>query len=87
MFMLDLMQDMLNNEKSDELPLFSSQVLSALDDASEKTFLCSQRDVSKIGIEEKNLVALLGFIVEQALVRKTWLKKKNLYLVVFFVSL
>uniref|UniRef100_A0A7I4AAP3 Uncharacterized protein n=1 Tax=Physcomitrium patens TaxID=3218 RepID=A0A7I4AAP3_PHYPA len=76
MFMLDLMQDMLNNEKSDELPLFSSQVLSALDDASEKTFLCSQRDVSKIGIEEKNLVALLGFIVEQALV-KAWMADKD----------
>uniref|UniRef100_A0A7I4EZI7 C2H2-type domain-containing protein n=1 Tax=Physcomitrium patens TaxID=3218 RepID=A0A7I4EZI7_PHYPA len=68
--------DMLNNEKSDELPLFSSQVLSALDDASEKTFLCSQRDVSKIGIEEKNLVALLGFIVEQALV-KAWMADKD----------
>ncbi|XP_073393006.1 uncharacterized protein [Physcomitrium patens] len=66
--------DMLNNEKSDELPLFSSQVLSALDDASEKTFLCSQRDVSKIGIEEKNLVALLGFIVEQAL---AWMADKD----------
>lgn len=64
---------MLDN-KQVVFPLFSEQILSILDEASEKTFLCSQGDVSKAGLEEKNMVATLGFIVEQTLVRKPWTK-------------
>ena len=58
---------MLDN-KQEVFPLLSEQMLSILDEASEKTFLCSQSDVSKDGLEEKNLIASLGFIVEQTLV-------------------
>jgi len=50
--------------------LSSEQILSTLDEASEKSFLCSQGDVIKIGLEEKNLVASLGYIVELTLVSK-----------------
>ncbi|KAG0557963.1 hypothetical protein KC19_11G169100, partial [Ceratodon purpureus] len=71
-------QDLLNilDNKNTAFPLSSEQILSILDEANEKTFLCSQGDVSKIGLEEKNLVASLGFIVEQTLV-KAWMANKD----------
>lgn len=70
---MDLLQDILDN-KQIVFPLHSKQILAILDEASEKTFLCSQGDVNKIGLEEKNLVAFLGFIVEQTLVSMLWMK-------------
>ncbi|CAM6010037.1 unnamed protein product [Sphagnum balticum] len=68
-------------------PLASEQLLSVLDEASEKTFLCGepplavqkyvyQGDAGKIQREEKNLIASLSFMLEQALV-KAWMADKE----------
>ena len=80
----NLLQNILDN-KNTAFPLSSEQILSILDEANEKTFLCSQGDVSKIGLEEKNLVASLGFIVEQTLVSNLWMKSnfKFLYYIIY----
>jgi len=56
------------DKKQSDFQLSSEKILSILDEASERTFLCFQGELNKIGLEEKNLVASLGYIVEQTLV-------------------
>lgn len=62
---------------SEECTLSADRLFSLLDDASEKTFLIGMTDPKdqkvftgdeKIGLEDKNLVSLLGFLLEQKLV-------------------
>lgn len=71
-------QDIVDN-RGGVFPLSSEQLLNVLDEASERNFLCGEQplavqkfvskgDAGKIGLEDKNLVASLGFIVEQTLV-------------------
>eukprot|EP01018_Ginkgo_biloba_P033295 Gb_23986 [translate_table: standard] len=73
--------------KSSRFPLPSKDLFSILDDASEKTFLCAGTAVSvqkfvfageagKVGLEVRNLVASMGFLVEQKLI-KAWLVDKD----------
>ncbi|KAL2612855.1 hypothetical protein R1flu_024547 [Riccia fluitans] len=80
--LLDIVQN-----KSTVYPLLSERLLGILDDASEKTFLSGgtsvayQRfvfngDAGKVGLDEKNLVASMGFHVELRLV-KAWMADKE----------
>ncbi|KAG6546741.1 hypothetical protein Mapa_011930 [Marchantia paleacea] len=80
--LLDIVQN-----KSSVYPLPSERLLSILDDASEKTFLTGgasgtyprvvfNGDAGKVGLEEKNLVASMGFHVELRLV-KAWMADKE----------
>lgn len=73
--------------KSSKFPLAAKDLFSILDDASERTFLCAGSCVSvqrlvfegeagNVGPEVKNLVASLGFLVEQKLV-KAWIADKD----------
>lgn len=68
-------------------PITSQELFNALDDASEKTFLCSgtalsvqkyvfDGEVGKNALELKNLVACTSFLLEQILV-KAWLADKD----------
>jgi len=70
---MNLFQDMLDKRERDFL-LSSEKILSILDEASERTFLCSQGEVNKTGLQERNLVASLGYIVEQTLVSMLLMK-------------
>ncbi|CAM6104441.1 unnamed protein product [Calypogeia fissa] len=69
------------------VPLSSERLLAILDDASEKTFLCGGTSVAlqrfifngeagKVGLEERNLVATMGFHIELNLV-KAWMADKE----------
>ncbi|KAL3680243.1 hypothetical protein R1sor_023199 [Riccia sorocarpa] len=80
--LIDIVQN-----KSTVYPLPSERLLSILDEASEKTFLSGgtsvayQRfvfngDAGKVGLEERNLVACMGFHVELRLV-KAWMADKE----------
>ncbi|BBN17149.1 protein MpC2H2-1 [Marchantia polymorpha subsp. ruderalis] len=80
--LLDIVQN-----KPSVYPLPSERLLSILDDASEKTFLTGgasgtyprvvfNGDAGKVGLEEKNLVASMGFHVELRLV-KAWMADKE----------
>lgn len=73
--------------KPSKFPLAAKDLFSILDDASERTFLCAGSSVSvqrlvfegeagNVGPEVKNLVASLGFLVEQKLV-KAWIANKD----------
>lgn len=73
--------------KSSKFPLAAKDLFNILDDASERTFLCAGSSVSvqrlvfegeagNVGPEVKNLVASLGFLVEQKLV-KAWIADKD----------
>lgn len=73
--------------KPSRFPLHSQELLSILDDASEKNLLCGvtsssmQRSIfdsepGRVGLETKNLVASLGFLVELRLV-KAWMADKD----------
>lgn len=73
--------------KPSKFPLAAKYLFSILDDASERTFLCAGSSVSvqrlvfegeagNVGPEVKNLVASLGFLVEQKLV-KAWIADKD----------
>eukprot|EP00250_Pteridium_aquilinum_P017941 c23854_g1_i1 orf=261-1223(+) len=80
--LLDLVQN-----KSSEVPLKSVELFGILDDASEKNLLCGVTSSSmhrcifdsesgRVGLETKNLVASLGFLVEYRLVR-AWMDDKD----------
>lgn len=80
--LLDLVQ-----VKPSKFPLAAKDLFRILDDASERTFLCAGSSVSvqrlvfegeagNVGPEVKNLVASLGFLVEQKLV-KAWIADKD----------
>ncbi|KAF2315600.1 hypothetical protein GH714_040114 [Hevea brasiliensis] len=79
--LLDIIQG-----RPSRFPLSSEELLSILDDASEKTFMCGTAvsmqkyifdgEAGKIGLETKNLVACTSFLVEQKLV-KAWLADKD----------
>ncbi|EFJ16854.1 hypothetical protein SELMODRAFT_421531 [Selaginella moellendorffii] len=80
--LLELVQN-----KTSLFPIPSEKLLKTLDDASEGTFLCGgtsiavQRfvyhgDAEKIGLEDKNVVASMSFLVEQKLL-KAWMAEKN----------
>ncbi|KAI3808803.1 hypothetical protein L1987_24764 [Smallanthus sonchifolius] len=67
--------------------IFSQELFSVLDDASERTFLCAgtaeslkkyvfDGEAGKIGLETKNLIACTSFLVEQKLVN-AWLADKD----------
>lgn len=72
--------------KSSRLLLASQDLLNLLDESSEKTFLsfaCGsmhrymfEGEAGKVGLESKNLVASLGLLVEQNLV-KAWMDNKD----------
>lgn len=71
------MQDIVQARLS-RFPIPSQEFFSILDDASEKTFLSGPAismqkylfdgEVRKIGLDAKNLVAFVGFLLEQKLV-------------------
>lgn len=64
--------------RSSRFPMPSQEFFSILDDASEKTFLSGPAvsmqkylfdgEVGKIGLDTKNLVAFISFLLEQKLV-------------------
>lgn len=69
------------------VPLSSERLLAILDDASERTFLDGGTSIAvqrfvfngesgKVGLEEKNLVATMGFHIELRLV-KAWMADKE----------
>ncbi|XP_068645497.1 uncharacterized protein [Aristolochia californica] len=73
--------------KPSRFPISSLELFSILDDASEKTFMCSGTALSlqkfvfdgeagKIALEMKNLIASTSFLVEQKLV-KAWVADKD----------
>eukprot|EP01018_Ginkgo_biloba_P013681 Gb_30770 [translate_table: standard] len=76
--LLDVVQN-----KLPTFPLPAEDLFNILDNASERTFLCTDTSVSvqrfvfegetrKVGLEVQNLVASIGFLVEQKLV-KAWI--------------
>ncbi|KAE8650461.1 uncharacterized protein LOC101211090 [Cucumis sativus] len=79
--LLDIVQG-----RPSRFPLSSQELFEILDNASEKTFLCGTAvsmqkyifdgDAVKIGLETKNLVACMSFLLEEKLV-KTWLADKD----------
>ncbi|KAE8694694.1 putative receptor protein kinase [Hibiscus syriacus] len=79
--LLDLVQ-----ARPTRFPISSRELLSILDDASEKTFLCGAAvsmqkyifdgEAGKVGLQTKNVVACTSFLVEQKLV-KAWLADKD----------
>ncbi|KAG6574188.1 hypothetical protein SDJN03_28075, partial [Cucurbita argyrosperma subsp. sororia] len=79
--LLDIVQG-----RPSRFPLSSQELFEILDNASEKTFLCGTSfsmqkyifdgGTVKIGLETKNLVACMSFLLEEKLV-KTWLADKD----------
>ncbi|WJX71497.1 hypothetical protein P8452_55485 [Trifolium repens] len=79
--LLDILQS-----KPSSLPIPSRELFSILDDASERTFLLGtsvsmqkhvfQGGSGKIGLQPKNIVACISFLLEQILV-KAWLADKD----------
>ena len=75
------MQELVRN-KSSKLSITSSELFKILDGSSEKTFpsfglsamhrYVFEGDAGKVGLELKNLVASLGFLVEYNLVSILW---------------
>ncbi|KAJ7564287.1 hypothetical protein O6H91_02G011300 [Diphasiastrum complanatum] len=73
--------------KASRIPIPAEELMSILDDASERMFLCGgtsssvQRflyrgDARKVGLEDRNLVASLGFLVEHKIV-KAWMAERD----------
>ncbi|WOK94873.1 hypothetical protein Cni_G03578 [Canna indica] len=80
--LLDVIQ-----EKPASSPISSTEFFGVLDNASEKTFLCTgtavsiqkfvfSGEVAKIALEMKNLISCVSFMLEQKLV-KAWLADKD----------
>ncbi|XP_022141005.1 uncharacterized protein LOC111011517 isoform X2 [Momordica charantia] len=79
--LLDIVQG-----RPSRFPMTSQELFEILDNASEKTFLCGTAvsmqkyvfdgEATKIGLETKNLVACMSFLVEQKVV-KAWLADKD----------
>lgn len=80
--LLDLVQN-----KSSKVPVNSAELFATLDDASEKNLLYGvtsssmhrcifDSEPARVGLETKNLVAALGFLVEYRLVR-AWMDDKD----------
>lgn len=78
-FFLSL-QDLIQTRASIQLHVSSNELFSVLDEASERTFLCTNTaaciqkflfdgDADKIATELKNVVACASYMLEQKLVR------------------
>ena len=74
------LQDLIQTKISMQLPVSSNELFSVLDEASEKTFLCTNTaaciqkflfdgEANKIATELKNVVACASYMLEQKLVR------------------
>jgi len=74
------LQDLIQTKASMHLPVSSDELFSLLDEASEKTFLCTNTaaciqkflfdgEVDKIATELKNVVSCVSYMLEQKLVR------------------